>query len=160
MELELAKEALPESEAAALHAWIRRFDHRGGGRELGLEPWYIDGCIPPEATEDARGELAAAIHETMRELTSSDGFVHFADIQHEYARFYPHRVDALMFDDVFVDGETSAYVAVDRTWGLVSFGWISPSSVCFFGEPLVSRLRDRRPALLAALLPIRDLATT
>ncbi len=88
------------------------------------------------------------------------GFVHFADIQHEYVRFYPHRVDGLTFDDVFIDGERSGYLAADRTWGLVSFGWISPSPVCFFGEPLVSRLRARRPALLAALLPINELATT
>src|SRR5580704_5916190 len=38
MELELAKEALPENEADALHYWISRFDYRGGGRELGFEP--------------------------------------------------------------------------------------------------------------------------
>lgn len=56
--------------------------------------------------------------------------------------------------DVFVDGETSGYVATDRSWGLVSSRWTDPSYVCFFGEPMVSRLHDRRPALLAALLPI------
>jgi Protein of unknown function (DUF2716) len=154
MELEIAKAALPESEAAALHAWMGRFDHRVSGRKLGLEPWYIDGCIPLDATEDALRELAAAIFETLRELTPSDGFVHFADIQHDYTRFYPHRVEAPTFDDLIIDGETIGYIAADRTWGLVSFRWISPTSVCFFGEPLVSRLRARRPALLAALLPI------
>ena len=156
----LAKEELPDPEAAALHAWISRFNHRSGGRGLGLEPWYIDGYIPPDATADARDELAAAVVAALRELTSSDGFVHFADVQHEYARFYPHRANTIAFDDVFVDGETSGYLAADRSWGLVSFTWIDPSLVCFFGKPLVSRLRDRRPALLAALLPINDLGTT
>ena len=66
MELELAKEALPENEAEALHYWVNRFDYRKGGRELELEPWYIDGCIPLEATQDARHELAAATYETLR----------------------------------------------------------------------------------------------
>lgn len=91
------------------------------------------------------------MHATLRDLTAPGEFVHFADVQHEYARFYPHRVDALSFDDVFIDGETSGYVAVDRAWGFVSFAWISPTVMCFFGERLISRLRARHPALLDAL---------
>ena len=149
-----AKEELSDLEAAALHAWLKRFNHRSGGRGLGLEPWYVDGYIPRDATADVRDELTAAVVAVLCELTSSDGFVHFADEAHEYASFYPHRVKTLSFDDLFVEGETSGYVATDRSWGLVSFTWIDPSLVCFFGEPLVSRLRDRRPALLDALLPI------
>ena len=77
MEFQLAKEELPEPEAEALHAWISRFNHRSGGRGLGFEPWYIDGYLPPDVTADARGELAAAVVATLRELTSSDGLRSF-----------------------------------------------------------------------------------
>jgi len=44
------REALSDAEANALHAWVRQFDPRQGGRGLGMEPWYLDGTIPPEAT--------------------------------------------------------------------------------------------------------------
>jgi hypothetical protein len=56
-----AKQELSDLEAAALHAWLKRFNHRSGGRGLGLEPWYIDGYIPRDATADARDELTAAV---------------------------------------------------------------------------------------------------
>ena len=160
MELGVAKEELDDLEAAALHAWVRRFDHRFGGRGLGLKPWYIDGYLPPDATVDACAELAEAVIASLRELTSAGDFVHFVDVEHAYARFYPHRVDVFTFGDVFIDGETSGYFAVDRSWGLVSCRWSDPSLVCFFGEPLLARLRHRAPRLLGALVPVETSSTS
>jgi hypothetical protein len=149
-----SRQELSEGDAEQLHLWLQRFDHRGGGRGLDLEPWYIDGRVPDNASERDKEELAHTVFEILRELTPNHGFLHYADVEHEYARFYPDRIDALSFADLFVDGETSAFVAADRSWGVVSFGWVAPLVVCFFGEGLVSRLRARLPTLLDHLLPL------
>ena len=147
---------IDEAEALDLHFWVQRFDHLTGGRRLGLEPWYLDGVVPLDATEADREALATAVYEIMCELVPADDFTHYADVQHEYARFYPHRTTGLTFDELFVEGETGSYVSPDRSWGIVSFGWTGPVVVVFFGEALLSRLRSRSPALLARLLPMEE----
>jgi hypothetical protein len=154
--MEPAREALAEPDAEALHRWVSRFDHRAAGRGLGLEPWYLDGAVPADAPAAVREAFADAVLAILRELVPADGFVHMADVQHEYLRVYPHRVSGLPFDDLCIDGETTAHVALDRSWGLVSFGWVSPMVLCCFGEALVARLRERAPALLQRLVPLAE----
>lgn len=149
------REELDEQEATALHKWIGiTFDDFRRRAAATFSPWYFEGAIPWKSSDEARSELAAAVFLILRELTPREGFVHFADIEHDYARFYPHRADAVAFDVLFVDGETSGYIAVDRTWGFVSTGWSKRFNVCFFGEPFVSRLRAREPALLNDLIAV------
>jgi hypothetical protein len=147
-------EPLSEDEANALHGWLRAFDIQriNEGSAFQPDPSYLHGLLPSETPEQERDNFAQAFHGVLRELVTEDGYVHFVDEQHVYARFYPHRRVALAFDDIVLDGETAGYVAQDRGWGLVSIGWTYPSPMAFFGEPLVSRLRERDPPLLKRLL--------
>ena len=148
-------EPLSEDEANTLHCWLRAFEIQRineGSASLPPDPWYLHGLLPSETPEQERDNFAHAFHEILRDLVAEDGYVHFVDEQHVYARFYPHRKVTLAFDDIVLDGETAAYVAQDRDWGLVSIGWTYPSPMAFFGEPIVSRLRQRHPPLLKRLL--------
>jgi hypothetical protein len=88
-------------------------------------------------------------------LVPAGGYLHFADVQHYYLRFYPHRVEELPFEDVLIDGETASYVSIDRSWGIVCVGWEYPSPVCFFGEVFTRDLRLRSLRLFNRLVPLK-----
>ena len=95
----------------------------------------------------------------MKTLVAPGEYLHHADLQHWYGRFYPRAAPVLSFADLFTEGETGGFVTLDRSTGIVSIDWDGPTLACFFGERLVSALAgDPDPATTGRLWPFLDRA--
>lgn len=146
-----------DPEAAAIHRWIARFNNPRDWPPADLPKPVLVGRVVAAIDDPQRQLFAACVHRAMKTLVPPGGYLHHADLQHWYGRFYPHVAPILPFEDLFTEGETGGFVTLDGATGIVSIDWDGPTLACFFGERLVSALAENADhATTARLWPFLD----